>query len=194
MRRSVVVLAVALFLAAFAPQSFAALLTAGSQYTIQFSSLPLTGPTEYGDETMLAFADTHIKWINGQWVFVGPFDNGTARFDMYENSSDTTPAQSFTSAPGLSSYIFATVPSVSPFEGTISYTPPTWADLEGKLVVSVLSGTVELDSVGVTVYRSGSLYSESFTILAAPVPTPSALFLLGPGLAGLAALKRKFIG
>lgn len=174
-RKNTVILVVALLLATFANQSFAALLTTSSQYTIQFASLPSTGQTGAMDETWVSFPPQSVYIDPNGQITLGPspFDAGTARFDIYENNSDATPVYSYTSSPGLIAFV------VTPGTG-----------LEGELVISVLSGTVNLDWVGIEVDLSGDVYSEQFPVSAVPVP-PSGLLLLG-GLLGCPCLVRSF--
>jgi hypothetical protein len=71
-------------------------------------------------------------------------------------------------------------------------------NLEGNLPYSTPEGYFKVLDGGnwdgkVASVTWGNTYLPTFTVDAAPVPLPSALWLLGPGLVGMAGLKRRFI-
>ena len=69
-----------------------------------------------------------------------------------------------------------------------------WEDLEGKLTLTMLSGTMISDSVYVEVQSGGNLWGADLAITPTdivPTPIPAAVFLFGSGLLGLIGIRRK---
>jgi len=67
--------------------------------------------------------------------------------------------------------------------------PVSWQDLQGALSITLLDGSVEIDSLHARVYLdSGEIYSATLDV--ASVPIPPALWLFSSGLVGLISFAR----
>lgn len=65
-----------------------------------------------------------------------------------------------------------------------------WEDLEGLIVMTMLSGQTNVQAVELRLYVDGLENIASLVPAGAPVPLPSAMVLLASGLGGFAVLKR----
>jgi len=138
-------------------------LNPGDAWLYDFSNLPKTGSTPvFGTNPGGSFQFS----INGS-----TFQNGDMlRYEMFENSSTEPPICS------------GTMSSAPPFDRTCS-SDFSWQDRQGAIRLTMLSGSVEVDSITITAITSGpslssyDVNSVSFT----PVPEPGAPALLATG-------------
>ena len=92
-------------------------------------------------------------------------------FDLYENQSDLSRTD-YQTLDGETSGL------TSIFSSSLSWTP--WRDLEGSIVLTMLTGDVDISSFNVLVNIDGTKYSAD--LLAAPVPIPPAFLLFLTGM------------
>ena len=145
----------------------AALIAAGQVYDYTFTSL--------------AFIELFtVQNQGGAGIFLSDdlLDPGDiVRLELFENSvSDTA---FFTNDFTDPTYNF----------GVGVFNPVPWQDLQGSLRLSVLSGSINLNSIFIQVFNDGSKYSETTYI--SSVPIPSATWLFGSGLIGLIGVARR---
>jgi hypothetical protein len=138
-------------------------LNQGDVWTHTFNSLPLTGTTNSFLTSAQGVFEFHVQ--------AGTLQSGdTLRYDMFENGASETPICSQTIAFG------------SPLTATCS-SPNAWADLQGVIRLTMLSGSLTVDNVHLEAIVSGpslssfNVYSTSFN----PVPEPSFFFLCAAG-------------
>lgn len=149
--------------------------TSGGSYTLEFSTLPF-----------IEVAPGYQDQINVGFNFLGDvFDPGeTMRIEFYEDTTTSSAFIDFT-APTFPSDI------TSPMDNYhIGVLAPYWQDFQGISKVTMLSGSVNLDSITVTVYSDNAKYSSNFTVV--PEPISTILFITGGTLlAGRRLIKRK---
>jgi hypothetical protein len=171
----------------------------GDIATVSFSSLPEIGSTTYSNDTRITFPPpTYIYHIDGS-VEVDSFimPGGSFRLDVYENRTDTVSTSSLIIGdPSTSSgIIFPPIPLLTFDESgnliNVKYAT-LWSDLEGKFDLTLLTGSISLDSLNVQVTSEGQVYGQSFDITSTtPTPIPAAAWLLGSGLVGLAGSRAR---
>jgi hypothetical protein len=67
-----------------------------------------------------------------------------------------------------------------------------WADQQGVVRLTMVTGSVEFDSISATYWEHrGQRYTGEIQFTAAPVPIPAAAWLFGSGLVGLVAMTRR---
>src|ERR1043165_9426907 len=160
-------------LIALAPAAFSQLvLHTGDTWTYNFNNLPRTGSVPVFTSTP---GGTFQFTINGS-----SFQSGDQlRYEMFETS---------TSDPAICSALFSSEP---PNDATCT-TDLAWQDQQGAVRLSMLSGSLIIDSVTIKAIVSGpslssyDVYSTTFT----PVPEPTTIAFLAL-VTGLVILHRK---
>ena len=175
-------------------QAQAASFCEGDQYLVEFSTLPYFMHSEGKNFVWVTLHETMIFNMSPGFQYVDPFDTGDIiQLDFFQNRDDSNPFQPQGPLMQISRREFCLWNDIfmssigNPSESSFI---PLWDDLEGKLVISFLSGSVDLREVSVSVKKNGITYSQIFPI--SEVPIPSAILLLGSGLIGLVGFRRKF--
>ena len=147
-------------------------LNAGESYTFEFTSLPLVGPAS-PDAPFLRYGS-----MSG-FFSTGP-TGSSMLWEMFENSTSESPIASQVVSPPT-----ATLPNPPPM-----YAFAGWADLQGVIRVSMLSGSTTMNTLRATVVRreEESLFEYSTLI---PIPEPNLLSIVCVGV-GLISLTRFF--
>ena len=167
--------ALIIFLAACMSAKSELVLNQGDVWTYSFNTLPLTGTTNSFQTSPQGIFEFHVQ--------AGSLQSGEMlRYDMFENAASEAPICSQTMAFG------------SPLTATCS-SPAAWADLQGVVRLTMLSGSLAVDNVHLEAIVSGpslssyNVYSTSFN----PVPEPSGSSLVlaaFTGGLGLATVRR----
>jgi hypothetical protein len=67
-----------------------------------------------------------------------------------------------------------------------------WEDLEGKLTLTMLSGSMNLDSLRIEVHSGDNIWGQDCLVSATtPVPEPASMLLFGTGIISLIGTSRK---
>lgn len=98
--------------------------------------------------------------------------------NLYGSASDTN---SFLSLTHTSD------PAVFSFENSISTYAQSWEDLEGYIEIEVLSGSIDIESIYISVTNNVATYDGTF--LVTTVPLPASIWLLISGLLVLISSK-----
>jgi hypothetical protein len=149
-------------------------LNPGDVWTYNFNTLPLTGVTNSFLSSPQGIFEFHVQ--------AGTLQAGdNLRYDMFETGTSEVPICSQNLAFG------------SPLTATCS-SPGAWADLQGVVRLTMLSGSLVVDNVHLEAIVSGpslssyNVYSSSFN----PVPEPSWVSLiLVATVVGLSITRRR---
>lgn len=145
---------------------------AGESYTFEFTSPPLVGPAspdapflQYG--SMSGFFSTAPAGSSMLW-------------EMFENSTSESPIASQIVSPPTT-----TLPNPPPL-----YAFAGWADLQGVIRISMLSGSTTTDTLRAAfVRRVEATPFEYSTVI--PIREPNSLALVGVGLVAFCVTKQK---
>lgn len=153
----------------------------GDTTTLSFSTLPYIGTTNNSDVTWITFNGTQLN--NGD----------SFRLDLFNNISDSNPLFSETVVgPGtFGGYGFVREMSIIIGDPNPVPGPLLWEDLEGKISLTMLSGSMSLDTLDVSVSSGGHVWGE--TLAVTPTPIPATAVLLGSGLMGLIGFRRRVV-
>jgi hypothetical protein len=170
------VLAVGAAMVCATAEARALTLHAGQSFTLAFHSLQDQGP-DPSSNGPLSNGEFDLKfganWLDtGEFITVTVIDDPSG--DPHTEEYDLRPLGVGTG----SEYIPPPIPSVGLGMGNL------WADQEGSLLITVLIGSVEIDTITITVLTEGKRYSSEYRPSAAAVPGPVA----GAGLPALLAL------
>ncbi len=147
-------------------------LAAGQSYTHSFTSLPYVGVAH---DAARAFA--YWTFTNGTSYPVGT----QVLLEMFETSEMEPPIDSHLK-PIFSYEVEQVHGLIGVFRG--------WADLQGAMRVTVVSGAVDLSRVRMTVFQSEfSLYEQVVS-----VPEPSSLLLLVLGVTAFCLFRKRTAG
>ncbi len=170
----------------------------GDYAVITFSELTYQGTSE------IESADFSTVYFPYGEFFVDPdgklypvpfLDDGeTVLIEVYEEINDTAFKYSNIISTGCSTFSWVKDPIVNWDSETNSFNiiqgDLLWADLEGKLVLTMISGSMELNSIDVSVQINNEIWRSTFEITSV-VPIPGSALLLFTGLASLAFNGRK---
>lgn len=163
------------------PASAQLLLNPGEAYTYQFSSLPL-----YQASTPL---DSEP---GGYWELqtapISPTTPLRFRLEMFEDSVAQAP---------IGAVIYESSPAQPAWDAFTCFpgSPYNWQDLQGAVQVTVLEGTLQLNSLSVTAWRPAGegvddlFYSGPITIV--PEPSARTLLILASCMLGVWIISRK---
>jgi len=190
MKKTIIGMAIIL---CFSSMANAALFNQGDSSTLSFTTLSYIGTTNNSNGTMVFFPFQLSFNLNGTSIYTNISKGSSFQLDVYENVSDTIPYSSlvFGDSPPLST-IFA--PLMLIVNDKVVELPPLWNDFEGKLSLTMLSGSMTLDSLDVVVWSGGQTYGKTLDITSttpASTPIPAAAWLFGSGLFGLVGVRRR---
>lgn len=154
----------------------------GDTLTISFATLPYLGKTDSSDATFIKFPSIHFI---GSCDLLGncAFAPYSFKLELYENRTDNNPAYSSIFDSSYTGwFIFKSIDIDNPSAGNL-----LWEDLEGKMELTILNGSVTLDPFEINLSSGGHVWRGTFNTT--PVPEPSTLLLLGAGLTGLVGLR-----
>jgi len=170
--------------------AYAGIIDQGETVEVSFASLPYLESTQYLDTTKILFP---VPWaihcdFTGSCTYETPA-SGSYRLDLYENRSDSVAYFSSVYNVGYNMLMFSRPMSIvigepEPIMGNL-----LWEDLEGRLTLTMLTGSMEINSLGIRVASGGYVCGTDF--ITTPTPVPAAAWLLGSGLVGLIGLRRK---
>ncbi|MBU0968410.1 MAG: hypothetical protein KKA54_18760 [Proteobacteria bacterium] len=193
MKRMVFIL---IMLHCFSSIAHAAIFQQGDRGTFSFSSLPYIGSEDssYMDTTWIHFPPpTVIFRLDGTSEFIPFLTPGDSfQINLFEDNADLIPSrvELIRGLDGTTGIGFMNFPSYY-IDGTASYGDLLWEDLEGKLTLTMLTGSMDLDFLNVEVHAGGQVWGQSFEVSVVPTPIPAAAWLLGSGLLGLVGLRKK---
>jgi hypothetical protein len=173
--------AVSVFLCCLAsPSARAVAVAPGSPLILSFSNLAFAGKI---DNCCQAGASVHLV---GDLLDSG--DN--IRMELFDDSTDIFFAQDFNKDT-----VFTPLPT-DQFGGGIAAGPlPAWQDLQGSVVLTALSGSINVDSITAFTIRGrdqiNDLFSQTFDFPSVPLPAALPLFATGLGALGLLGWRRK---
>jgi hypothetical protein len=158
-----------------------------------FQTGDFTGWTQSGDTTFsFVVSDTAARTVGGSYAVVGTSALGYP--GSISQAINTTAGQAY----AVSFWLANDMPGINDFKAL-------WNGVTGKLHL-VNANALDWTQYQYTGIASGAVTPISFSfqndssafkftdVKAAPVPIPGALLLFGPGLAGLAAIRKKLIG
>jgi len=158
--------AAALFLLLSQLQSQALTLTAAQSFEYAFNGLPLVEPGSFHGQ-----AGVQVRFANNL------LDLGdVVRLEMLETSAGS-------SIPFFSNDF----DTPTNHFGASVVVPVSWQDLQGAILISVLSGSVSLDAIDIQVFRQDGRYFQ--TAQFSEVPIPPTLLLMMAGLLSFASLR-----
>lgn len=156
-----------------------------------YSAVVFEGDTLFGVFDDLTLLSQGVVAISPQVTFnfgnLDPFGVGDEILVEYFDGADSVVASRTVSFESPSNDIFTldgdTLPTVMGNVGVID-----WDDLNGAIKVSVVMGSIDLQSAQITVFTNFNQYSG--TIGFAPVPIPGTVLLFASGVLGLVAVRR----
>lgn len=169
----------------------------GDRGTFSFSSLLYIGlgDESYQDNTWITFPfPTTIFKSDGESEVI-PFltEDDLFQIDLFENSNDLVPTftQLIDGLDGSPTRLGFTRPMSVGLDGSTSFGNLLWEDFEGKVTLTMLSGSIDLDSLYVEISASGQTWGQSFEVSYIPTPIPGTAWLMVVALLSLASLKKK---
>jgi PEP-CTERM motif len=133
--------------------------------TFQFSALPLSQPSNIQVDPAAGYLDLGATVLPGQ----------TLTISLFGDPSDATPF--YEADWGVN------------FDGT-AFNPDTWFDGTGAITLTAFGGPIDVSYITAGWVGGGVLHTANL-LLAAEVPEPSTLGLIGLGLLGLGAMRRR---
>lgn len=151
----------------FSGISSAGTFIAGQVYDFSFSNVPFYELAPYQNQGGATINFKGDLLDLGDIVRLEFFENSTSDVAFFTNDFNR-PTDSF---------------------GSTVTVPFPWQDLQGAIRITVLAGSINLDSISTQVIRHGSRYFETTYVSA--VPEPSAIYLLVFGIIGMVLFLRK---
>ena len=173
--------------------SYGAFIVEGDQVIFDFYSADFSESTttsSNGASFGINFANSFaIGGLDNPFSYYGRLEPGESiQIDYFDNKNDANPFETtiLTSdnPDGIPYYGYLWVDFLN--EGDV-FLP--WSDLEGSIIVTVLTGEVDLGISSLSVTNNGIQYSTNLSITT--VPIPGAIWLFGSGLIGLAGFARR---
>lgn len=117
-----------------------------------------SGDENYNDTTGINFPPPTVIFSPEGTEYI-PFltEDDSFQINLFENNDDLIPAyvQLIDGLGGNPTAIWFTRPTSINLDGTISYGSLLWEDLEGKVTLTMLSGSMALESLYVEVFVGG---------------------------------------
>jgi hypothetical protein len=83
-------------------------------------------------------------------------------------------------------------PIIGAPSSSVTFGPLLWENLDGKITLTMLSGSMRLDSLDVQVYTGGQVWANTLAVTdVTPTPIPGVAWLMGSGLMSLVGLRRR---
>jgi len=174
----------------------------GDSGTLSFSSLSFIGTenTSFADKTTIHFPPSTFgfsgDWTTGFTFNLIPFltENDSFQMNLFENQNDLTPSyvETISGLTGTPVGIIFVRSQSCYLDGTCTFGNLLWEDLEGKLTLTMLSGSMNLDSLRIEVHTGDQIWGHDCVVSAiSPVPEPASMLLFGTGIISLIGTSRK---
>lgn len=183
---------VAIFIYLYSSSNYAAFILEGEYEIYNFSSSDFSESMTVDDnrvQIQLTFANSFdVGGLEDPHFYNGHLELGeTMRVDFYENQGDILPFATHV-LDGQTPESYAHIFGWHNFLGAGDAFQP-WLDLEGSIVITSITGEIEMLQPSLIIIEDGIEYSGNASI--SSVPLPATTWLFGSGLIGLVGLARR---